>query len=169
MKNTSPPAPIMLAQAQPDPGFRLPGAASATAGNANNANNADTAAASQSASPATGSETGTATMEAAPLTGPQAGDTSSRDLAIGGGIFLVLLIVYFFARNAFVNHLVARRVAPSSAGSAGWLLFFALVFISGAAVLAMMNTAKFLSIIITGPLLLVGIGGLIGAAVIGRR
>ena len=111
----------------------------------------------------------TAPLEVAPVAGAPAADTSARDLAIGGGIFLVLLIVYFFARNAYANHLVRRRVAPSAADTAGWLMFFGLSFLSAAAVLAMMNSDKFLSFAITGTLLLLGIAALIGALVTGRR
>ena len=61
---------------------------------------------------------GATNTSAAPLR-----DTSARDLAIGGAVLLVLLVIYFFVRNAYVHHLVVKRVAPSTAGSAGWLMF----------------------------------------------
>ncbi len=144
---------LMLAQAKTDPGFTLPGAS--------NASSEPAASSAASASASTGA------LETPPM--PNASDTASRDLAIGGGIFLILLVVFFFARNAFVNHLVARRVAPSSAGSAGWLLFLGLSFISSAVILAVVNSAQFLSLIITGPLLLIGVCCLIGTALMGRR
>ena len=95
-------------------------------------------------------------------------DTSTRDLAIGGAVFLVLLVIYFFVRNAYVHHLVVKRVAPSSASSAGWLLFLGLGFISAAAALAIIH-AKFLSVVITAPLVIVGIIALIAGVVVGRR
>lgn len=154
MSNTT--SNMLLAQAKPDPGFKLPEAGAAGSASA------------LSNTPPPG-PAASGLQEAPPLGAPDGADTSSRDLAIGGGIFLVLLVVYFFARNAFVNHLVVRRVAPSSAGSAGWLLFLGLAFISGAAVLAIINSVKYLSLIITGPLLLVGICCLIGTALVGRR
>lgn len=161
MSNSSPQSNLILAQAKSDPGFKLP-----------DTSGPDKDLSKELAAPAS---TGTASSPAPLLasnsleTPVNASDTASRDLAIGGGIFLVLLVVFFFARNAFVNHLVMRRVAPSSAGSAGWLLFLGLAFISGAAVLAMVNAAKFFSFMITGPLLVVGIGCLIGTALMGRR
>ena len=96
-------------------------------------------------------------------------DTSSRDLAIGAAVFVVLLVVYFFVRNAYVHHLVVRRVAPSSAGSAGWLLFVGLAFLSAAAVLAIINASKFLTFAVTGPLVAVGLVALVAALFVGRR
>jgi hypothetical protein len=68
-----------------------------------------------------------------------------------------------------VHHLVVRRVSPSSAGSAGWLLFVGLGFLSLAAVLAIVNAAKYLTLAITGPLLLVGVVTLVAALFVGRR
>jgi hypothetical protein len=100
---------------------------------------------------------------------PQAADTSTRDLTLGGGIFLVLLLAFFFARGAYVNHLVARRVAPSSAGSAGWLLFIGLAFLSASVVLALINPDQYLRWAITAPLMVVGFCTLIGAILTGRR
>jgi len=152
MQNDNKQASIELAQANTDPGFKVPGAAGTPAAKA---------AASASA-PAP-------TIEVQPVAGAPATDTSARELAIGGAIFMVLLVVFFFARNAFTHHLVVRRVAPSAAGSAGWLLFLGLAFLSAAAVLAIINASKFLTLAITGPLLLVGAASLIGALLVGRR
>ena len=103
------------------------------------------------------------------MAGAPATDTSNRDLAIGGAVFVVLLIIYFFVRNAFVHHLVVRRVAPSSAGRAGWLLFVGLAFTSAAAVLAIINASKFLTFGVTAPLVVVGAAALIAALFVGRR
>ena len=77
--------------------------------------------------------------------------------------------MYFFVRNAYVHHLVVRRVAPSSAGSAGWLLFVGLCFLSAATVLALINASKFLAFAITGPLVAVGLIALVAALFVGRR
>ena len=157
---------IQLAQANTDPGFKIPGApadpkakpsAEPTLSNVPPGGTPETPAAPG------------APIEVAPVQGAPATDTSSRDLAIGATIFIVLLIVFFFARNAYANHLVRRRVAPSSADTAGWLMFFGLAFVSGAAVLAIMNASKFLTVAITGTLLVFGIAALIGALVTGRR
>ena len=72
-------------------------------------------------------------------------------------------------RNAYVHHLVVRRVAPSSAGSAGWMLFVGLAFLSAAAVLAMINASQFLTFAVTGPLVAVGVIALVAALFVGRR
>ncbi|MES3020353.1 MAG: hypothetical protein V4857_02090 [Pseudomonadota bacterium] len=109
------------------------------------------------------------TIEVAPVADAPVADTSSRDLAVGGVAFLILLIVYFFVRNAYVHHLVVRRVPPSNAGSAGSLLFVGLCFMSAAAVLAMINASKFLTFAITAPLVVVGLIALIAALFVGRR
>lgn len=136
-----------------DPGFKLPGQPGTPA---------DTAP--KPANGATG-----AAIEVAPAAAPVATDTSTRDLAIGGAVFLILLVIYFFVRNAYVHHLVVRRVAPSAAGSAGWLMFVGLCFLSAAAVLAIINASKFLTFAVTGPLVAVGLIALVATLFIGRR
>ena len=139
-----------------DPGFKLPGESGAPA-------------AGQTTRDADGTLSTQAPIEVAPVAGAPVTDTSSRDLAIGGAVFLVLLIVYFFVRNAYVHHLVVKRVAPSTAGSAGWLMFVGLAFVSAAAVLAIINASKFLTFAITAPLVLVGLVALGAALFVGRR
>lgn len=141
--------------AQTDPGFKLPSDKTAP----------------DDPLPKTTPETAAGPVEVmpgAPAPAP-ATDTSTRDVAIGTGVFLVLLVVYFFVRNAYVHHLVVRRVAPSTAGSAGWLLFVGLAFLSAAAVLAMINASKYLSFGVTAPLVAVGLVALVAALFIGRR
>jgi hypothetical protein len=135
-----------------DPGFKLPGAPS------------DAVPKNGAAPAASGTP-----IEVTPGAAPVATDTSTRDLAIGGSVFVILLVIYFFVRNAYVHHLVVRRVAPSSAGSAGWLLFVGLCFLSAAAVLAIVNASKFLTFAVTGPLVAVGLIALAATLFIGRR
>ena len=139
--------------AQTDPGFKLP---------------ADKATPDDPL-PKTTPETATGPVEVVQGTRAPATDTSTRDVAIGGAIFLVLLVVYFFVRNAYVHHLVVRRVAPSTAGSAGWLLFVGLSFLSAAVVLAIINASKYLTFGITAPLVVVGVVALVAALFTGRR
>ena len=139
--------------AQTDPGFKLPA----------DKNTPDDPL------PKTLPETATGPVEVMPGAPAPATDTSTRDVAIGSGVFLVLLVVYFFVRNAYVHHLVVRRVAPSTAGSAGWLLFVGLAFLSAAVVLAIINASKYLTFGVTVPLVAVGLAGLIAALFIGRR
>ena len=151
-----------------DPGFKLPGAADAPAEPKRKTVDTTTNVPGESTAP-DGSTASNASIEVAPVEGAPATDTSTRDLAIGGAVFLILLIVYFFVRNAYVHHLVVRRVAPSSAGSAGWLMFVGLSFISAAAVLAIINASKFLTFAITAPLVAVGLIALVAALFVGRR
>lgn len=155
MPTTTNPPTLQLAQANTDPGFKVPGSSAPSA---------------PAATPADGAAAaGAASIEVAPLAGAPATDTTSRELAIGGGVFVVLLIIFFFVRNAFSHHLVRRRVAPSSAESAAWLLFVGLAFLSAAVVLAIVNASKFLTFAVTGTLMLVGLAALIGALLAGRR
>ncbi|MET3132516.1 hypothetical protein AAKU55_002790 [Oxalobacteraceae bacterium GrIS 1.11] len=152
MQNTNHSSPIVLAQANGDPGFKLPGAAGASA--SASANSAPDAA------PA---------IEVEAVAGAPATDTTARELTMGGGVFIVLLLIFFFVRNAYAHHLVRRRVAPSAAESAGWLLFVGLSFLSAAVVLAIVNASKFLTFAVTGTLMLVGVCALVGALLAGRR
>ncbi len=140
--------------ASADAGFKLPDAAETAS--------APVAAASAASVPGQTVGAGIEGVQQAP-------DTSARDLTLGGGIFLVLLLVFFFARGAYVNHLVARRVAPASAGSAGWLMLIGLAFLSASVVLALINPSQYLRMAITGPLVVVGSGTLIAAVLTGRR
>jgi hypothetical protein len=139
----------------PDPGFKLPGEPKQDASH-------------QPVPDTSASDAVTQPVEVAPAA-VASHDTSSRDLAIGGAVFVVLLVIYFFVRNAYVHHLVVRRVAPASAGSAGWLLFVGLGFLSLAAVLAVINASRFLALAITGPLVVAGVLALVAALFIGRR
>ena len=154
MQGTQPPA----APSPADPGFKLP----------------EESASPQDTLPQTTPETAGRPVEVVPGRDgsqdmPPATDTSTRDLAIGAVVFVILLVVYFFVRNAFVHHLVVRRVAPSSAGTAGWLLFIGLGFLSAAAVLAIINASKYLTFGVTGPLVIVGVVALVAALFTGRR
>jgi len=55
---------------------------------------------------------------------------SSKDVMIGIGVLLALMIVFFFIRNAFVNYLIGPSLkrSPNNAGMAGWGLFGGLFF-----------------------------------------
>jgi len=143
-----------------DPGFRLPDQQGATTPDGTLPRTApDTAHMPVEIAPG-----GATNTSAAPLR-----DTSARDMTIAGAAIVVLLVIYFFVRNAYVHHLVVRRVSPSSAGSAGWLLFVGLSFLSVAAVLAVVNASKYLTLAVTGPLVAVGLVTLIAALFVGRR
>ena len=116
------------------------------------------ATAATPATPATG--TGTPeTVESLPVTTDV--DTSSRDALIGGGVLLVLFIAFFFAKNAYANTLVAKRIQPGKANAAGWWLFIFLASLSTGVVLAAINAPKFMAPLIIGPLTLIGLIALV--------
>lgn len=140
----------MTQQAKDNAGFALP--APVEGGQA-------PAAAATPATPAT-SATGTPeTVESLPVTTDV--DTSSRDALIGGGVLLVLFIAFFFAKNAYANTLVAKRIQPGKANSAGWWLFIFLASLSTGVVLAAINAPKFMAPLIIGPLTLIGLIALV--------
>jgi len=154
----NPPAPD-TAGTSTDPGFKLPGQDATTPHDSLPKTTPDMA--TQPVEIAPGGATNTT---AAPLR-----DTAGRDMAIAAVVFAVLLVIYFFVRNAYVHHLVVKRVAPSSAGSAGWLLFVGMGFLSAAVVLAIVNASRYLTLAITGPLVVVGVVTLVAAFFVGRR
>lgn len=83
---------------------------------------------------------------------PTTADTSSRDMLIGAAVLLVLFVIFFFAKNGYANSLVAKRLPPNKANAAGWWLFLLLASLSTAVVLVVINTAKFLTLLVMGPL-----------------
>ena len=96
-------------------------------------------------------------------------DTSSRDLVIGGGILLVLFIAFFFAKSAYANTLVAKRVPPNKANAAGWWLFVFLASLATGVVLAAVSSSKFMTPLIIGPVVAVGLVALVLMLVSGRK
>ena len=150
-----------MAQATPkdNAGFTLPApvAAPASAPPA-----ADAAGASASAT--------TATTEPAPALDPASTtDTSSRDTLVGGVVLLLLFIAFFFAKNAYANGLVAKRVPPNKANASGWWLFIFLASLATGVVLAAVNAHKFLAPLFMGPLVLVGLVALLLTFTSSRR
>jgi hypothetical protein len=101
--------------------------------------------------------------------GTESGVPQPRDYAIAGGVLLVLLIAFFFAKNAYANHLARKRVPAGAANAAGWWLFIFLTGLATAAVLSILSPAKFLTPIFIGPLLLVSVVALVLMLVTGRR
>jgi hypothetical protein len=137
-------------------GFTLPAPASAPPA-------ADASAAASAA-------TTTATTEAAPaLDAAGTTDTSSRDTLIGGVVLLLLFIAFFFAKNAYANGLVAKRVPPNKANASGWWLFIFLASLATGVVLAAVNAHKFLAPLFMGPLVLVGLVALLLTFTSSRR
>ena len=123
---------------------------------------ADAAGASASAT--------TATTEPVPALDPASTtDTSSRDTLVGGVVLLLLFIAFFFAKNAYANGLVAKRVPPNKANASGWWLFIFLASLATGVVLAAVNAHKFLAPLFMGPLVLVGLVALLLTFTSSRR
>lgn len=83
---------------------------------------------------------------------------SSRDIMIGGAILLVLMIAFFFAKNAYANMLVGKRVEPRSANAAGWWLWVFLTLLSVGVILAAVSASVLMTPYIVGPL---GLGAIV--------
>ena len=120
--------------------------------------------ASAAASAATGTTEPAPAFDAAGTT-----DTSSRDTLIGGVVLLLLFIAFFFAKNAYANGLVAKRVPPNKANASGWWLFIFLASLATGVVLAAVNAHKFLAPLFMGPLVLVGLVALLLTFTSSRR
>lgn len=120
---------------------------------------------SSSATTTTTTTSGTA-MPGLPV---DAVNTGSRDLLIGGAVLLVLFIAFFFAKNAYANTLVGKRVPPAKANAAGWWMFIFLAALATGVVLAAVNSAKYLGVIFMGPLGVVALVALILMIVSGKK
>ena len=96
-------------------------------------------------------------------------ETPPRDMLIGGAVLLLLLVAFFFAKNAYANSLVAKRVSPNGANAAGWWMFILLGAVATAAVLMAVNSARFISPFILGPLALVAVLALVLMLTSGRK
>ncbi|KAB0331186.1 hypothetical protein LSO07_05385 [Janthinobacterium sp. PLB04] len=120
--------------------------------------------------PAASAATTTATTEPAPaFDAAGTTDTSSRDTLVGGVVLLLLFIAFFFAKNAYANGLVAKRVPPNKANASGWWLFIFLASLATGVVLAAVNAHKFLAPLFMGPLVLVGLVALLLTFTSSRR
>ena len=125
------------------------------------------------AAPATSSSEKTTTAATTPdgvvQQDPQHVNTHSRDLAIGSGVLLVLLIAFFFAKNAYANMLVARRVEPRSANAAGWWLFIALAVLALGIVFGAIDASSLVQAIYVIPLAVVEVLAIVLLILSSRR
>ncbi|WP_313174966.1 hypothetical protein [Massilia sp.] len=108
-------------------------------------------------------EAGTATtgFETQPAAALAAENTGSRDLLIGGAILLVLFIVFFLAKNAYANGLVAKKLPPNKANASAWWLFIFLASAATGVVLAGVNASRFMAPVIVGPIAVVALASLV--------
>ncbi|HZW12155.1 MAG TPA: hypothetical protein VFF81_03055 [Noviherbaspirillum sp.] len=92
-----------------------------------------------------------------------------RDYAVAGGVLVVLLIAFFFAKNAYSNHLAGKRIPPGAANAAGWWLFIFLSGLATASVLAITSPMKFLTPFFMAPLGGISVVALVLMLLSGRR
>ncbi|MFM8333602.1 MAG: hypothetical protein ACKN9T_18140 [Candidatus Methylumidiphilus sp.] len=144
--------------AAPPPGYRLPPP-----------DEQPPAAAPATAPPATSATTQPTAALPAELPADGKTDASSRDWAIGGGILLVLVVVYFILKNAHANRLVSNKIPPSTANLSGWWLFTGLTLLSAAGMLAVVDGDKFLTPLYMAPLLIVALIALVSTWLTSRR
>lgn len=101
--------------------------------------------------------------------GGLAAGPSSRDLLIGGVVLLVLMVAFFFAKNAYANMLVGKRIEPRSANAAGWWLWVFLSLLSTGVVLAAVSASMLMTPFIVGPLGLGAVVALVLMLISGKR
>lgn len=110
-------------------------------------------ASAEAASASTGAEAGSMAL----LPDSAVSNTSSRDLLIGGAVLLVLFVAFFFAKNAYANGLVSKRLPPNKANASGWWLFVFLATLATGVVLVSVNAAKFMAPTVLGPIVAVAL------------
>lgn len=93
----------------------------------------------------------------------------SREYAIAGTVLILLLVAFFFAKNAYANFLARNRVAFGPANAAGWWLYIFLMALSTAAVLAVLSAERFLVPLFMIPFAVVALVALVLMLVSGRR
>ncbi len=96
-------------------------------------------------------------------------ETSPRDMLIGGTVLVVLLVAFFFAKSAYANMLVGKRVPPSRANASGWWLLIFLMSVATTAVMALVNPARFLTAFFVAPMVILALVSAVIAVMSGRR
>ncbi len=96
-------------------------------------------------------------------------EASSRDMLIGGAVLLVLMVAFFFAKNAYATMLVRKKLEPRSANAAGWWLWVFLTLLSVGVVLAAVSRSTLMTPFIVGPLSLGALVALVLMVLASRR
>lgn len=96
-------------------------------------------------------------------------DTTTRDFSIGFGILIVLMIAFWFVKNAYSNALVAKRITPRSANTAGLCLWLFLTTLSAGSILCIINPDKFITVNYMAPLGVLGVIFIVLMFITGRR
>lgn len=92
-----------------------------------------------------------------------------KDVTIAGGVFLGLMIVFIFVRNAFTNYLVGtHKRSPNSAGVAGWGLFGGLLCLDLICSIALVNS-DYLTTMIVIPISIISMISFLASVYISMR
>ncbi len=73
---------------------------------------------------------------------------SSKELMIGGGVLLILAVLFLVIRSNFVQSRIKNHVSPNQANTCGWFLFLTLLFWSAIPILFFMHKSLFSAIYI---------------------
>jgi len=92
---------------------------------------------------------------------PSVGAPGAKGLLTGGLVLLVVMGVFFFLKGMYANHLVSKKVPPTKANQAGWWLWVFLSALAAGAIFAIVDQARFLTILYLAPLGVVAIVALI--------
>lgn len=107
---------------------------------------------------AAASEKTGAGIEVPPISINLSAGPSSKEIMIGAGAWIVLAIIFFVIRNAYVNYLVGSlKRSPNNAGMAGWGIFGGLLFGSAIGCIAIVGTS-FLTLPLMAPLAAISMG-----------
>jgi len=149
-----------VADTKQDKGFSIPPPDAPTP-----ARDVSTPAAPAPAAPAGSTVSGTTDAGAPPAVPP----IQPREYAIAGTVLILLLVAFFFAKNAYSNFLARNRVAFGPANAAGWWLYIFLMSLSTAAVLSVLSAERFLVPLFMIPFGVVALVALVLMLVSGRR
>ena len=151
-------------------GFKLPDPSSSVAPPSANPNSAPTAVTTTPIPQSNiGASTLTTSSNAQSLPSAPVTDTESRDLAIGSGVLVGFLIIVFFAKNSWANHLVEKRMPPRLANASGWWLFILIGTLATSGMLYLVNDEKFLTPICLAALGIVSLLSLVMIFITSRR
>ena len=84
----------------------------------------------------------------------------NKGMLIGIALIVIVMVIAFFLRGAWANHLTAKKIAPGSAVASGWCLFVLFTTLVGGSLYGLINPSVF-SLIYLVPLGLTAIISLI--------
>ena len=86
---------------------------------------------------------------------------STKGYIIGGAIFVILAVLFFFVARLFSDSLVSKKRSPNSANHAAIWLFLVLLDLAAAAIVGVLDVGLLSSMSIAIPLGVVGLVGIL--------